>query len=138
MRVALTALAIVAVLTQGSARAQIIPICGDANNDGDISVSDGVDALRAAAGLSSQCTLAICDVNADGSVTTTDAVNILRNAAGLSAIDACRDVTSTPVPTSTPACCIHCLSEGTGMSPCGDSCIPQTFICIRPLGCACF
>jgi hypothetical protein len=61
--------AVVAVLAQGVARAQIIPICGDTNNDGDISVSDGVEALRAAAGLSSRCTIPICDVNADGFVT---------------------------------------------------------------------
>jgi hypothetical protein len=102
MRVVFVVLAIAVVLTHRPAGAQIIPICGDANNDGDITVSDGVSALRAAAGLPSTCPLAVCDVDADGRITVTDGVNILRNAAVLPAIDACRDVTSTPVPTSTP------------------------------------
>jgi hypothetical protein len=98
MRIAVAFLAIAAVLTHRPVRAQIIPICGDANNDGDISVSDGVSALRAAAELPSTCPLAVCDVNADGRITVTDGVNILRNAAGLPNVDKCRDVTSTPVP----------------------------------------
>ena len=45
--------------------------------------------------------------------------------------------TSAPQPTFTPAadpCCKHC----TNSLPCGDSCIPFTFICRQPPGCACF
>jgi hypothetical protein len=93
LRFALATFIIAAVLTHGSARAQIIPICGDANNDGDIAVGDGVSALRAAAELPSTCPAAVCDVNADGRVSVTDAVNILRNALGLPAVVACKDVT---------------------------------------------
>jgi hypothetical protein len=104
MRVALATLAIVAaVLTRGPAGASgIIPICGDANNNGDIDESDGVSALRVAAGLPATCPLAVCDVNADGRISLSDGVNILLNGAGKPSIDQCRDVTSTPVPTSAP------------------------------------
>jgi hypothetical protein len=45
-------------------------------------VSDGVQALRAAAGLSSACD-DDCDVDGSGAVTVSDGVNILRKAAGL-------------------------------------------------------
>lgn len=92
LRVALAILVAVALM-HGSARAQIIPICGDASNNGDIEESDGIAALRAAAELPATCPIAVCDVNADGRVSVTDAVNILRNALVLPAVDACKDVT---------------------------------------------
>jgi cysteine-rich repeat protein len=57
--------------------------CGDADGDGAMSVTDGVQILRAAAGLSSVCTVARCDVDGNGSMSVTDAVNVLRGAAGL-------------------------------------------------------
>jgi hypothetical protein len=63
--------------------------CGDADGNGQITVTDGVNILRAAAGLSSPCTLARCDVDGSGSITVTDAVNLLRIAAGLSVELAC-------------------------------------------------
>ena len=92
MRLALAILAI--VLTSQPVCAQIIGICGDANNDGHITVSDAVSALRVAVQLqSSTCPLAVCDVNADDRLSVTDAVNILRNAAALPAVVACEDVT---------------------------------------------
>lgn len=93
LRVALAALVVAALLMPASVRAQIIPICGDANNNGDIDESDGISALRAAAQLPSVCPIAVCDVNADGRVSVTDAVNILRNALALPAVVACKDVT---------------------------------------------
>jgi hypothetical protein len=59
-------------------------VCGDADNDGTVTVTDGVQALRAAASLSSSCTgNNRCDVDGNGSVTVTDGVNILRKAADL-------------------------------------------------------
>jgi hypothetical protein len=64
-------------------------ICGDADASGAVTVTDGVQTLRAAAGLSSSCTTAACDVDGSGSVTVTDGVNVLRKAAGLSAPSAC-------------------------------------------------
>lgn len=70
----------------GSASAQI---CGDADNNGQVSVTDGVQALRAAAGLPSSCTLATCDVDGNGSITVTDGVNILRKTAGLPISENC-------------------------------------------------
>jgi hypothetical protein len=57
-------------------------VCGDADGNGTVTVADGVQALRAAADLSSTCD-ADCDVDGDGNVTVTDGVNILRLAAEL-------------------------------------------------------
>jgi hypothetical protein len=43
-----------------------------------------------------------------------------------------------PTPTATPqpqaTCCVHCGD----MLPCGNTCIPFSFICRDPPGCACF
>jgi hypothetical protein len=58
--------------------------CGDADGDGRVTVADGVQALRAAAGLPSSCAMnAACDVDGNGTVSVADGVNILRLAAGL-------------------------------------------------------
>jgi hypothetical protein len=62
--------------------------CGDANDDDGVSVTDGVQALRAAASLTSTCGEG-CDVDGSGSISVTDGVNILRKAAGLSFTAAC-------------------------------------------------
>lgn len=70
----------------GSASAQV---CGDATGDGNVTVTDGVQTLRAAAFLPSACTPAACDVDGSGTVTVTDGVNVLRKAASLPAPDAC-------------------------------------------------
>jgi hypothetical protein len=70
--------------------------CGDADDSGTISVTDGVQTLRAAAGLSSSCTPARCDLDDGGSVSVTDGVNVLRAAAGLTVNLAC--------PGAAPAC----------------------------------
>jgi len=64
-------------------------ICGDPDQSGAPGVTDGVHALRAAAALSNNCSLAACDVDGNGSITVTDGVNILRAAAGLSSQSAC-------------------------------------------------
>ncbi len=58
-------------------------VCGDADGNGTVSVTDGVLVLRAAAGLAGDCALAACDVDGNGSVTVTDGVNVLRIAAQL-------------------------------------------------------
>jgi hypothetical protein len=69
------------------------PACGDPDGSGSVTVSDGVNVLRAAAGLSSTCaTEAACDVDGSGATTVTDGVNVLRAAAGLSADLACPDL----------------------------------------------
>ena len=65
------------------------PSCGDADSSGSITVTDGVQTLRGAAGLSSMCTPTVCDVDGDGSITVTDGVNVLRAAAGLPATLTC-------------------------------------------------
>jgi len=59
------------------------PVCGDADGDGAVSVSDGVQILRAAAGLSSVCTLGRCDLDGGGTISISDGVQALRAAAGL-------------------------------------------------------
>jgi hypothetical protein len=63
--------------------------CGDADGSGSVTVTDGVQTLRSAAGLSSSCTPARCDVDGSGSISVTDGVNVLRKAAGLAAPSAC-------------------------------------------------
>jgi hypothetical protein len=57
--------------------------CGDADESGVISVTDGVQVLRAAAGLAADCPATLCDVDGSGTVSVTDGVNVLRAAAGL-------------------------------------------------------
>jgi hypothetical protein len=57
--------------------------CGDADHSEAVTVTDGVQTLRAAAGLSSPCTLARCDVDGSGAITVTDGVQVLRLAAGI-------------------------------------------------------
>jgi hypothetical protein len=71
------------------APAQIFKICGDVDDNDAVTVSDGVQVLRAAAGLTSDCTDAICDVDVNGSIGVTDGVIVLRKAAGLSITQNC-------------------------------------------------
>lgn len=80
-----SALAAVLVFGVSTAGAQL---CGDADGNGTVTVADGVQALRAAADLSSTCD-ADCDVDGDGSVSVTDGVNILRLAAELPVVGNC-------------------------------------------------
>ncbi len=69
------------------------PACGDADANGTITVSDGVNVLRSAAGLSGACAAAAaCDADGSGAVGVSDGVNVLRRAAGLSAELACPDL----------------------------------------------
>ena len=57
-------------------------VCGDADGNGEVTVLDGVQALRAAADLSSVCD-AGCDVDGNGTISVSDGVNVLRAAADL-------------------------------------------------------
>lgn len=57
--------------------------CGDADGNTEVSVSDGVQVLRAAADLPSSCLPDFCDLDANGAVTVSDGVQTLRAAAGL-------------------------------------------------------
>jgi hypothetical protein len=80
----LTGVVVLLLTTRGAAQT-----CGDADGSGSVTVTDGVQTLRAAAGLSSACTAARCDVDGSGAISVTDGVNVLRKAAGLSAPDGC-------------------------------------------------
>ncbi len=73
-------------LGAGVARAQS---CGDADGNGTVSVTDGVQALRAAAGLPNGCAAGRCDVDGNGTISVTDGVNVLRKVAGLAITEAC-------------------------------------------------
>jgi len=64
-------------------------VCGDADGSGTVTVTDGVQTLRSAAGLDSACTLAACDIDGSGSITVTDGVGVLRAAAGLDVTLSC-------------------------------------------------
>ncbi len=59
------------------------PLCGDADANGSVTVTDGVQTLRAAADLPSPCTLARCDMDGNGTLSVSDGVHVLRGAAGL-------------------------------------------------------
>ncbi|MCC6848152.1 MAG: hypothetical protein IT294_06580 [Deltaproteobacteria bacterium] len=76
---------ILGILVVAPAAAQT---CGDATGDDTVTVTDGVQALREAAGLSSACDEG-CDVDGSGAVTVSDGVNVLRKAAGLAINEAC-------------------------------------------------
>ncbi len=78
------------------ASAQIFDICGDVDDNGTVSVTDGVQVLRAAAELPSECTLAICDADVDGEIGVTDGVIVLRKAALLPINDNCIPLEGTP------------------------------------------
>lgn len=70
-----------------------IPTCGDPDGSGAVTVSDGVNVLRAAAGLPSACAvMAACDVDGSGTASVTDGVNVLRAAAGLTTELGCPDL----------------------------------------------
>jgi len=56
--------------------------CGDANDDGKVTSSDALAALRTAVGAGS-CVPQVCDTDHNGSVTAADALRILRFAVGL-------------------------------------------------------
>lgn len=68
--------------------------CGDADGGGSVSVTDGVQVLRAAAGLDAQCPSVECDVDGSGAVTVTDGVNVLRTAAGLAVTLRCSQLSA--------------------------------------------
>ncbi len=78
----------------GSAHAQV---CGDADGSGAVSLTDGVRALRAAAGLPDGCEPAICDVDGSGAVGVTDGVRVLRAAAGLDGALVCPGLAPDPL-----------------------------------------
>lgn len=75
-----------------SASGVFAEVCGDADDSGAITVTDGVQTLRAAAGLGSGCTVARCDVDASNAISVTDGVNVLRAAAGLAVTLTCPGV----------------------------------------------
>jgi hypothetical protein len=81
-------LVMVAVIAGFTAAPVSAQTCGDANGNDTVTVTDGVQALRQAAGLSSSCEDG-CDVDGSGGVTVSDGVNILRKAAGLGINEAC-------------------------------------------------
>lgn len=87
--------AVLAALAVGTAaHATTAEQCGDANDDGTKTVSDGVLALRTAAELVGGCTIVSrCDVDGDAAISVTDGVQILRIAAGLPVNLACRHIT---------------------------------------------
>ncbi len=105
----ITTVACTLLIGVGVAKSASAQVCGDADGNGSVTVTDGVQVLRAAASLSSSCSDhgSSCDIDGSGTVTVTDGVNVLRKAAGLSITEACptsggtadvRAVTDTVVP----------------------------------------
>jgi hypothetical protein len=67
---------------------ELSPLCGDATDDGALTASDALVALRASVGTS-QCESCVCDVNGSDGVTATDALAVLQAAVGLAAELSC-------------------------------------------------
>lgn len=57
-------------------------ICGDANDDGEVTSGDALAALRAAVGQPSVCSPSRCDADGNGLLQSSDALRILRAAVG--------------------------------------------------------
>ena len=83
-------------------------ICGDPDDNGSVSLTDGVRALRAAAGLpDAGCDPPVCDVDGYGNVSVTDGVRVLRAAAASTRRSCARashpmHSRAAPPPSSTP------------------------------------
>jgi hypothetical protein len=126
-RMTLATIALLIVASPASAQ-----ICGDADSNGVVSVTDGVQVLRAAADLSSNCTLAACDTDHNGMITIVDGVNVLRAAASLPGT--CDDFDMpTPTPIQTPsgpatdaihACDDDCRAT---LQVCGDDTFSESY-----------
>ncbi len=56
-------------------------LCGDANDDGDVTATDALTVLRAAVSLNT-CPMSRCDVDSNGALTAGDALRVLRHATG--------------------------------------------------------
>ena len=78
------AVLVLCLLAATPAAAQPLGLCGDADDNGSVSVTDGVTILSAAAGLDVECDPAVCDFDVNDAITLTDGVNALRKAAELS------------------------------------------------------
>lgn len=75
------------------------PMCGDANGDARITVTDALMALRTAIG-DGNCPLSICDYNGDGKLLSSDALAILRVSVGQAIPPACGAAAGNELPTS--------------------------------------
>ncbi len=77
------------------AEAACTEVCGDLDGNGSVAVTDGVKALRFAAGLDNptECALLASDADGDGKVSVTDGVLILRAAADLPGALTCPGLT---------------------------------------------
>jgi hypothetical protein len=58
------------------------PLCGDGNDDGNVTATDALFALNTSVG-SGSCALCRCDVDSSGGVTATDALRLLNAAVGV-------------------------------------------------------
>jgi len=70
------------VVTTTTSTVPLGPLCGDFNQNGELTAPDAQGVLRVAVGQL-DCSLEICDYNGSGLVTSSDALAILRAAVGL-------------------------------------------------------
>jgi hypothetical protein len=99
--------------------------CGDADNNGSITVTDGVRVLRAAAGLPAVCAEQVCDLNLDGRITVTDGVLALRRAAQLPTDVTCGEAQAAQL----AATAEQLLNIGIAALPGGAARAAQTTLC---------
>ncbi len=58
-------------------------LCGDANDNGEITASDALIVLKNGVGVPIPCPDWLCDYNGDGSITSSDALDVLERSVGL-------------------------------------------------------
>ncbi len=58
------------------------PVCGDASGNRTLSVTDGLEIMRASIGVNPHCPFSECDVNGDGNVSVVDAAKVVHAAVG--------------------------------------------------------
>ncbi len=121
LRSSLLMLLSVVVVGAGAPAASVAQSLCDANGDGAVNVTDGVQTLRAAASLPSACTIATCDADRDGRISVSDGVNVLRSAAALPGT--CDAAAATPTPVRTPG------TAAGAVEACDDDCRAALQIC---------
>ena len=76
-------------------------LCGDANDDGEVSATDALKALRGAVGTG-DCDLELCDFSGDGELAASDALGILRLSVGQPVVGNCPSAAASGASTTLP------------------------------------
>jgi len=128
--VIVSTLFVLAMVGASTAAAKKANDCGDANDDGQITAADALDALRTALDLSS-CEACRCDVNGSGDIVTGDALAILTVAVGGSASFDCPACVTTTTTTTTLPVFRQCGDPRAGAPNCDGNCGVDGQMCVE-------